>query len=106
MSADKPNQPQSAPAAGKKRSPYLAVFVILAILTAMEVGASFLDASIRIPILILLAGSKVLLVLLYFMHLRFDHRIFTFPLLAAVILVIPIILAITLAMPILNLAAK
>ncbi len=81
------------------KPPYLAVFIALAVLTALEVATSYLPAGTRIPILAVLATAKVLLVLLFFMHLKFDTRIFTFPFVIGLIIALPIILAVTLAMP-------
>jgi caa(3)-type oxidase subunit IV len=83
----------------KKGSPYLAVFISLAVLTGLEVGASFLGPALRLPILVILAAAKVLLVLLFFMHLRTDRRIFAVPIVIAFLIATPIILAISLAMP-------
>ncbi len=62
-----------------KHPNYLGVFVILGILTVTEViVAQTLAESIRIPILLLLAVAKGVLVALYYMHLKFDSRIFAF----------------------------
>jgi caa(3)-type oxidase subunit IV len=59
---------------------YIGVFVLLGVLTAVEIGASAaLNASpAKIPMLLLLAAGKAVLVALYYMHLRFDSRIFSF----------------------------
>jgi cytochrome c oxidase subunit 4 len=53
---------------------YLAVWGALAVLTAIEIGATFLPIShaIIVAILLILATAKAGLVALYFMHLRFD----------------------------------
>jgi len=87
-----------------RQRPYLAIFIILAVFTALEVGASFLPPGIKIPVLIILAVSKAVLVALYFMHLKFDDRLFSMPFLVGVVLVVPIILVMTLVMPYLQLA--
>ncbi len=55
---------------------YLGVFVLLAILTAAEVGVTYLPLP-RAPILIPMAILKAALVVMYYMHLRYDRRIFT-----------------------------
>jgi cytochrome c oxidase subunit 4 len=93
------DRPVSRPATAQHKPPYLLVFISLAVLTGLEVGASYLPENVRIPILAILATSKVLLVLLFFMHLKFDHKVFAFPVAAGLVLAIPIILAISLAMP-------
>ncbi len=63
-----------------KHPNYLGVFVALGVLTAIEVAAAQIisDERTRIPILLVLAACKGLLVALYYMHLRFDSRIFSF----------------------------
>jgi caa(3)-type oxidase subunit IV len=80
---------------------YWVVFVLLAIFTALEVAAaSFatLNFGIRIGVLVFLAVVKVALVVLYFMHLRFDSSIFALPFALGLVLMIPAILVITLSM--------
>ena len=68
---------------------YIAVGVILAVLTAIEVAISFsaVPSGIAIPSLVALTISKFLLVVLWFMHLRFDsgwfRRLFVFGLIVA-----------------------
>jgi cytochrome c oxidase subunit IV len=55
---------------------YIQVFVWLAVLTAMEIGLTFLPIS-RVVIgtgLVLLAASKASMVALYFMHLTHEKR--------------------------------
>lgn len=54
---------------------YLGVFVILTVLTAVEIGVTYLPLP-RIPILIPLALIKAGLVALFYMHLKFDKRPF------------------------------
>ena len=53
---------------------YLAVFAVLAVLTAVEVGLVFTGAaqSIQVVLLIALAFTKAMLVALYYMHLKFE----------------------------------
>jgi caa(3)-type oxidase subunit IV len=55
---------------------YIQVFVWLSVLTAMEIGLTFLPIS-RVVIgtgLVLLAASKASMVALYFMHLTHEKR--------------------------------
>jgi cytochrome c oxidase subunit 4 len=58
---------------------YLVVGAILAVLTGLEVGAFFLTLSSAVVVFILLAltASKFVLVVAFFMHLKFDNRLFT-----------------------------
>ena len=79
-----------APAAGQLRhiSPrtYVIVFGWLTLLTILEVltAAIGLDESIRVPVLIVIAIIKALLVVLFYMHLRYDSKWYW------VILIVPI----------------
>jgi cytochrome c oxidase subunit IV len=61
----------------KRHKPnYVGVFVVLAALTLIEIGVTYLPLP-RIPILVPLALLKAGLVAMFYMHLRFDRRIFT-----------------------------
>ncbi len=56
---------------------YVRIFLILIGITAIEVALYYVREDLGgwfIPLLFLLAGSKFLLVVLWFMHLRFDSR--------------------------------
>ena len=55
---------------------YVRIGVILGVLTALEIGASYAGVStgILIPTLFVLAVVKFALVVMWFMHLRFDDR--------------------------------
>ncbi|HXV87254.1 MAG TPA: cytochrome C oxidase subunit IV family protein [Gemmatimonadales bacterium] len=77
---------------------YMSIFVMLTVLTAVELGVAFisqLSRTMLLIILLVLAVWKALLVALYFMHLRFETnrvRILAIaPLPLAVIMVIAVI---------------
>jgi cytochrome c oxidase subunit IV len=55
---------------------YVRIGLILAVLTGLEVTASYTDVSgsILIPTLYVLSVIKFLLVVMWFMHLKFDDR--------------------------------
>jgi cytochrome c oxidase subunit IV len=58
---------------------YVIVGVILAIITLVEVWA-YTQENIRaflVPVLLVLSASKFVLVVGFYMHLRFDHPLFT-----------------------------
>ena len=55
---------------------YVGIFAVLAILTAVEVGITYLPVP-RVPILVPLAILKATLVALFYMHLKFDRKIFS-----------------------------
>lgn len=55
---------------------YIWVAAILAILTAAEIGLFYGEfGQITVPALIVLTIGKFVLVALWFMHLRFDHKV-------------------------------
>ncbi len=58
---------------------YVKIAVILGAITAVEVGVYYVEAieDLLIPILIALSTVKFALVALWFMHLKFDNRIFS-----------------------------
>ncbi len=78
-----------------KHPNYLAVFIGLGILTAIEITLSVgLPESVRIPLLIFLAFLKAALVALFYMHLRTDSRLFAFFFAMAIfLLAIPFVLS-------------
>jgi caa(3)-type oxidase subunit IV len=70
---------------------YVIIFIVLFVLTAIEVAASSLsDIGVpvwgEIAVLVLLAALKGVLVVMFYMHLRFDSRWFTALFSAAMIL--------------------
>jgi cytochrome c oxidase subunit 4 len=83
-----------------KRPNYLFVFIALAGFTLIETLVSYVQqAAIKLPTLIALSVVKAVLVLLYFMHLKFDSKLFSYLFIAGCVLVIPLILAMVLIMP-------
>ena len=71
---------------------YLLVFLTLAVLTAVEVGITYVPQIPQAPALLGLSFLKVALVLLYFMHLRIDSKWYSFIFLIPFVLVIPLLL--------------
>ena len=55
---------------------YVRIAVVLAVVTAMEVGIYYAKISrdLLIPLLLIFAAVKFVLVVLWYMHLRFDSR--------------------------------
>jgi cytochrome c oxidase subunit 4 len=82
--------PQPHPA----HPPYMRVFVLLIVLTVVEllVALSPLAKSSQVLLLIALALAKATLVALYYMHLRFEGR------LLRAIAIFPLVLSIILAL--------
>lgn len=62
----------------KPDSFYIKVAVALAIVTGVEVGLYYLDlGKLYLPILLILMVIKFVTVVSLFMHLKFDHKIFS-----------------------------
>lgn len=77
-----------------KKHPYLQTFIVLAILTVVEVAVSYADGPVVTAILLLLAVGKAALVGAVFMHIAYDKRpaflvgtVFLIPMAAASILI-------------------
>jgi cytochrome c oxidase subunit 4 len=84
----------------QERPNYLFVFIILAVFTLIETLVSYVQQqAIKVPTLVVLSAVKALLVLMYFMHLKFDSRVFSYLFIAGCVLAIPLILVITVVMP-------
>jgi cytochrome c oxidase subunit 4 len=67
---------------------YITIGLILAVITAVEVGVFYLDIAqwALVTILVVLSAVKFSLVVLWFMHLRFDNRLFSWLLVGGVML--------------------
>ena len=84
-----------------RRANYLGIFIILIVLTLVETLVSYVQQeTIKFPVLIVLSLIKAVLVLLYFMHLKFDSRVYTYLFVAGCVLVIPLVLVMTIVMPV------
>lgn len=56
---------------------YVVIAVILAVITAAEVAASYIELGWAfIPLLLAMMAIKFFIVVSFFMHLRFDNKIF------------------------------
>src|SRR5512138_3678080 len=81
---------------------YEIVFAVLVIFTLLEAGTAYLAGlppAVRIGLLAFLALVKAALVLLYFMHLKLDNRLFALPFVLGLVLVIPLLLIVSLSTP-------
>jgi caa(3)-type oxidase subunit IV len=56
---------------------YVGVFVILFVVTALEVAVTYFPAIPQLPALLSLAAIKFFLIAAFYMHLRFDSRLFS-----------------------------
>src|SRR2546423_6791518 len=77
---------------------YLRVAAILVMITLIEVGVFYGPAfhTVLVPVLLVLSAVKFTLVVMFYMHLKFDNRFFTFlfggPLLLALAVMISLLL--------------
>lgn len=77
---------------------YVLIGLILTIITAVEVAIFYIPqlAPVLVPSLLVLTAGKFVLVVLFYMHLKFDHaifsRVFYGPLFLAILIVISLIL--------------
>ena len=56
---------------------YVIVALILGAITAVEVALYYIDTgALNVPLLLILAAAKFIAVVGYFMHLKFDSRLF------------------------------
>lgn len=68
---------------------------ILAVLTAMEVAAFYMElGAVEAPFLLALSAAKFVLVVMFFMHLRFDSRVLTGLFMAGMVLAMFVVSAI------------
>ena len=77
---------------------YLLIGVTLTVVTAAEVAVFYIPAlrPVLVPILLILSSGKFALVVMFYMHLRYDSQIlsavFVFPLTLAILVVIALII--------------
>ena len=75
-----------------RRRTYLLVFVALAVMTAIEVFVAQTPGIPVVPVLLTMSLAKALLVILYFMHLRYDSRWYSLIFFSPFLLVIPLLI--------------
>ncbi len=78
---------------------YVIVAVILAVITAVEVSAFYIPAweesRVYVPSMLLMSGAKFVIVVMFYMHLKYDHKLFrslfTGPLVLAMITIVALL---------------
>ena len=85
--------PVQRPHPGAKE--YLAIAVILTVITAVEVAVYYVPAMrpMLVPTLLVLSALKFTLVAMFYMHLKFDHRLFSWLFVVPMIVIAGVILA-------------
>ncbi len=79
---------------------YWGIALFLAVVTAVEVAVPYIEAldPVRVPLLIVLAIIKFGTVVAFFMHLRYDKKLYRTLFLFGVIGVVPLFLVVLLTM--------
>ncbi|MFL2804191.1 MAG: cytochrome C oxidase subunit IV family protein [Dehalococcoidia bacterium] len=74
---------------------YFRIAMVLSVITAIEVGIFYLEflGYWMIPILVVLSTGKFALVAMYYMHLRYEHRLFSYLFVTGVVLATVVISA-------------
>lgn len=66
---------------------YIRIAIILAAMTALEVSTYYVDfGALFLPVLLILMVVKFFIVVSYFMHLKFDNKLFSFMFYAGLVL--------------------
>ncbi|HEY6867032.1 MAG TPA: cytochrome C oxidase subunit IV family protein [Candidatus Eisenbacteria bacterium] len=90
---DEPPAPHEEHGTGEHAHPgakeYLAIATVLTVLTAIEVAAFYIPSMkpVLVPTLLSLSAVKFSLVAMFYMHLKFDHRLFSW------LFVVPMVIA-------------
>ena len=76
-------------------STYILIAAILTVVTAIEVAVVYMDSlsSLLVPILLVLSAGKFVTVVGFYMHLKFDARLFTSRFVGGFLLAVGILLA-------------
>ena len=88
-----PTEPHDHPHPGAKE--YLAIAVVLTVITAIEVAVFYVPQMkpVMVPTLLTLSALKFALVAMFYMHLKFDHRLFSWLFVVPMVLAAAVILA-------------
>jgi cytochrome c oxidase subunit 4 len=82
---------------------YGKIAIILAVITGAEVSISYMDiGKAFMPILLILMAVKFFTVVSYFMHLKFDNRIFSWLFYSGLFLALGVYLAVLLTFHVFN----
>lgn len=73
---------------------YVQIAIVLAVITAAEVSTYVVDfGAFMLPALMLMMIAKFALVVMFFMHLRFDHKLFSWVFVAGLVLAVGVYIA-------------
>ena len=89
----------SSPAQQRERAhptpfKYVAIALILAVITAVEVAIVYQDflKDILGPVLVILSAAKFAMVAMFYMHLRFDNRLFSVMFVGGLLLAVAVLI--------------
>src|SRR5512140_1002761 len=93
MNEHDPNHPVQHAHPGAKE--YLGIAAILTVITAIEVAVFYIPTMkvVLVPVLLTLSALKFTLVAMFYMHLKFDSRLFSWLFVVPMIIAILVILA-------------
>ena len=88
-----PSGPDGHPHPGAKE--YLAIAVVLTVITVVEVAIFYVPQMkpVLVPSLLTLSALKFSLVAMFYMHLKFDHRLFSWLFVVPMVIAAAVILA-------------
>ena len=97
MSVTPPAQDPHAPESHASIRTYVVVAAILTLVTAMEFSAIYIRelTPILVPLLVVMSAAKFALVVLFFMHLRYDARPLSVIFVGSLVIALGIALALT-----------
>jgi cytochrome c oxidase subunit 4 len=73
---------------------YVQIAIILAVITAAEVSTYVVDfGDLLLPALMVMMVAKFALVVMFFMHLRFDHKLFSWVFVSGLVLAVAVYIA-------------
>jgi cytochrome c oxidase subunit 4 len=76
---------------GMSNAGYIKIAILLAVLTAIEVATYYVDfGALFLPTLLVLMAVKFFIVVSYFMHLKFDSKLFSFSFYAGLVLAVTV----------------
>src|SRR5947209_6241057 len=72
---------------------YLRIAAILVMITLIEVGIFYVPTfqTILVPLLLVLSAVKFTLVVMFYMHLKFDNRFFTFLFVGSLVIILDVV---------------
>jgi cytochrome c oxidase subunit IV len=73
---------------------YVQIFLILFVITAAEVSTYYVDfGDLLLPSLMVMMTVKFAMVVMFFMHLRFDHKLFSWVFVSGLVLAVLVYIA-------------